>query len=135
MRIAVLLLFALLSAGLAWSGQVPSRQQTGAPRNGSVRLTGPDCSGVERWPTSMAFVHLKNAGNTDNDRLDFTKTRTKRLASEAIGRSRYRQVHHVTFTETSGKRIELITVNEATEEECSGSGVDVYVVAQHLGPN
>ncbi|MCB0293554.1 MAG: topoisomerase DNA-binding C4 zinc finger domain-containing protein, partial [Calditrichaeota bacterium] len=26
----------------------------------------PDCSGTERWATSMAFVHLKNARLTDN---------------------------------------------------------------------
>lgn len=44
----------------------------------------PECSGVERWATSMAFVHLKNAGITDNQKLDFTKTKTARQASEQI---------------------------------------------------
>jgi hypothetical protein len=34
----------------------------------------PDCSGVNNWATSMAFAHLKNAGLTDNDKVDFTKT-------------------------------------------------------------
>ena len=35
----------------------------------------PDCAGPERWPTSMAFGSLKNAGITNNDELDFAKTK------------------------------------------------------------
>ena len=93
----------------------------------------PDCSGTNRWPTNMAFVHLKNAGITDNSKLDFTKTKTIRLASEKIGKDLYRQVHIVTFTEKSGKTIEVITVNNASEEECSMSDVEVFVVSHHLG--
>jgi len=93
----------------------------------------PDCTGVESWATSMAFVHLKNAGITDNGKLDFTKTKTVRLASEKIGKDLYRQVHHVTFTEKSGKTIEVITSNDASSEECSMSGVEVYVVSKRLG--
>jgi hypothetical protein len=45
---------------------------------------GPDCSGG--WPTNMAFVHLKNAGLADNYSVDFSKTKTVRLASEKIGK-------------------------------------------------
>jgi len=61
----------------------------------------------------MAFVHLKNAALTDNDKLDFTRTKTERIASEAIGKGLYRQVHHVTFFEKSGRTIDVITVNTA----------------------
>jgi len=93
----------------------------------------PNCTGVDRWPTNMAFVHLKNAGITDNERIDFTKTKTIRLASEKIGENLYRQIHHITFIEKSGKTIEVITSNEASNEECSMSGVDVFVISQHLG--
>lgn len=93
----------------------------------------PDCTGVKRWPTKMAFVHLKNAGLTDNNKLDFSKTKTIRLASEKIGNDLYRQIHHITFTEKSGNKIEVIASNEASNEECSMSGVDVFVVSQHLG--
>jgi hypothetical protein len=92
----------------------------------------PDCSGVNRWPTNMAFVHLKNAGITDNHNLDFTKTKTIRLASEKIGKDLYCQVHHVKFTERSGNILEVITVNEVSSEECSMSGVDVFVISNHL---
>jgi len=93
----------------------------------------PDCTGVERWPTSMAFVHLKNAGLTDSNRMDFTKTITIRLASEKIGKNLYRQIHHIMFSEKSGRTIEVITSNKASSEECSMSDVDVFVISQHLG--
>ena len=93
----------------------------------------PDCSGVNRWATSMAFVHYKNTKYTDNEKLDFTKTKTTRLASEQIGKDLYRQVHHITFTEKSGNQIEVITVNDASNEECSMTGVDVYVVKEKIG--
>lgn len=98
----------------------------------SSTLAGPDCTGIERWPTKMAFVHLKNAGITDNNRLDFTKTKTVRLASEKIGEDLYRQIHHIIFSEKSGKIIEVFTINDASSEECSMSAVDVFVISQHL---
>ena len=81
----------------------------------------------------MAFVHLRNAGLTENEKLDFSKTKTTRLASEQIGKDLYRQVHLVTFIEKSGKTIEVITRNDASNEECSMSGVEVYVVSNRLG--
>jgi hypothetical protein len=83
----------------------------------------------------MAFVHLKNAGLTDNDRLSFDKTRTTRLASEPMRDGLFRQVHRVTFTERTGGTIEVITVNDVSADECSMSGVDVYVISKHLGPH
>jgi hypothetical protein len=81
----------------------------------------------------MAFVHLKNAGITTNEKIDFKMTTTTRLASEKIGKDLYRQIHHVTFTEKAGKTIEVITSNEASSEECSMSGVKIFVISQHLG--
>jgi hypothetical protein len=96
--------------------------------------TDPDCTGVERWPARMAFVHLKNATLIDNERVDFTKTSVVRLASEKVGKDLYRQVHRIQFIEKSGARLEVITVSDASHVEYSMSGVDVFVVAQHLGP-
>jgi hypothetical protein len=81
----------------------------------------------------MALTHLKNAGLVDNDRIDFAKTRSVQLASEKVNRDRYIQVHRVTFTGKDGRKLTAITVNDATAEECSGSGVHVYVVARELG--
>jgi hypothetical protein len=95
--------------------------------------SSPDCSSPTAWAPTMAFVHLKNAGLTDNSRLDFSKTTTKRLASERVGDGLWRQVHRVTFTEKTGSTVEVITVNDASVEECSMTGIEVYVVSQRLG--
>ena len=94
----------------------------------------PDCSGIERWPTSMAYVHLKNAGLLGPNITDFSKTKTVRLASEQIGDDLFKQVHKVTFTKVSGEIIEVITVNNASNQECSMSGVEVFIISKKLGP-
>lgn len=92
----------------------------------------PDCSGIDRWATSMAYVHLKNAGIIHSEQTDFSKTKTVRLASERIGEDEYRQIHHVIFKRTDGSEIEVITSNVASSEECSLSAVEVFVVSKHL---
>lgn len=102
-----------------------------APQRGVGK--DPNCTGVGSWPASMAFSHLRNAGLTNFDGVDFAKTQVVRLASEQIGKDLYRQLHDITFTEKSGAVIEVITMNDASHEECSMSGVDVFVVARHLG--
>lgn len=81
----------------------------------------------------MAFVHLKNAGLVSSDSVDVKKTATIRLASEKIGKDLYRQIHYVVFTQKNGKKIKVITTNNASSEECSMSGVDVYVVSRKIG--
>ena len=101
-------------------------------RPGYASAKDPDCAGVERWPTKMAFAHLKNAGILGDGTVDFTRTKTTRLASEKIGPDLYRQVHHVEFSNTSGETIEAITVNDASTEECSMGSVEVFVVSKHL---
>ena len=81
----------------------------------------------------MAFVYLKNAGITTNDKVDFTKTKTVRLASEKIGNDLYRQIHRVIFTEKSGKTIDVITINDVSSEEGSISNVEILVISKQLG--
>jgi len=81
----------------------------------------------------MAFVHLKNAGITDNNLIDFTRTKTTRLSSEKVGGDLYSQIHYVIFTEKSGQTIEVLTINNVSSEECSVSSVKVFVVSEVLG--
>jgi hypothetical protein len=81
----------------------------------------------------MAFVLLKNEGITTNSKIDFSKTKTVRLASEKIGKDLYHQVYDVIFTEYSGPTIEAIAVHDASHEECSMTGVALFVVSQRLG--
>jgi hypothetical protein len=96
----------------------------------SEKTHGPDCSGG--WPTNMTFVHLKNAGLADNRSIDWSNSKTVRIASEKIGKDLWRQVYHITFTRTSGDTIEAIAVHDASYEECSMTGVEVFVVSKHL---
>ncbi|WP_238537985.1 hypothetical protein [Paraburkholderia atlantica] len=81
----------------------------------------------------MALVHLKNAGITDPTKIDESKTKAVRLASEKVGKDLYRQIYDITFIEKNGPRIEVITSSEASAQECSMSGVDVFVVSRRLG--
>lgn len=101
-------------------------QLTGGQRVPAV----PNCTATGEWPTSLAFAALKNDGTTDNSMLDFTRTTTRRLASEEIGSGLFRQVHHVTFTETLGRTVQVITVSDASMDQCSISAVDVYVIGR-----
>lgn len=80
----------------------------------------------------MAFTHMKNAGLIDNSSIDFSKTRTVRLASQKIGKDLWHQVYDVTYTKKSGEAIEAIAIHDASSEECSMTGVDVCVISKHL---
>ena len=95
--------------------------------------SSPDCSGPNNWASNMAYVHLKNAGLLQPETTDFAKTQVTRLASEKIGKDLYRQVHQVTFAKTSMDKISVVTVSDASHEECSMSRVDVFVISQELG--
>ena len=116
-------LILILIAPVAWAGE-----------------KDPDCTGSESWPTMMAMTHLKNANIIDHDKheLDYSKTKVTRLASQKIGKSPYsgmvlyRQVHHIIFMELSGNAVEVVTVNDASNSECSEGGVEVFVVSKHL---
>ena len=101
-------------------------------RNAAIPAAGPDCS--SGWPTKMALALLQNAGMTDSGKIDLSKSKTVRLASQKIGKDLYRQVYDVTFTEYSGRQIEAIAMHEASNEECSMSGVKLFVISQRLGP-
>lgn len=82
----------------------------------------------------MALVHLKNAALADPAQIDASHTKAMLLASEKKGKTLFRQVYDITFQTRSGKTIEVITRSDASREECSMGGVDVYVVSRKLGP-
>ncbi len=95
--------------------------------------SAPNCSGPNNWASNLAFTYLKNAGLLQNKTIDFAKTKVTRLASEKIGDDLYRQIHQITFTEISGRTLTVITINDASHQECSMSDVEVFVVSQQLG--
>jgi hypothetical protein len=96
----------------------------------SLRTNGPDCSGG--WPTNMAQASLKNAGALNNEEIDFTRTKTTRLASEKVGKDLWHQVYFVTFFKRSGDSVQAVVVHDASIEECSMTEVQVYVVSKIL---
>ena len=67
------------------------------------------------------------------DLLDLSKTKVRRLASEKIGKDVYVQVHLVTYMKKTGEPVPVVTVNEASHQECSISATDVYVVSNKIG--
>ena len=117
----------LLALLMAFAVCAPTFVQSKAAKTG-----GPDCSGG--WPTNMTFTHLQNAGLVDNSSVDFSRTKTVRLASEKIGKNLWHQVYDVTFMKTTGEVIEAIATHDASREECSMSGVEVFVISKHLNP-
>lgn len=100
----------------------------------TVLADSPTCDGPSNWGPSMAHATLRNAGLIDNSQVDFSRTKVLRLASEKIGKDLYRQVHVVTFFRLDGTEIEAITVNDASNEECSMSGVKVFLIGRHFPP-
>jgi hypothetical protein len=51
---------------------------------GSSAAKTPACSGPDNWAAAMAHAQLKNANLTNNESLDFSKTRVTLLASGNI---------------------------------------------------
>ena len=80
----------------------------------------------------MAYAKLKNAGIVTPNVLDFSKTKTERLASQPVDVKTWHQVYLVTIFKKSGEKIQVIAVHDASDEECSMTDVDVFVVSQHL---
>ena len=77
----------------------------------------------------MAYTKLVNQGFIDRGDSEYQQTKTTRIASEKIGPDLYTQVHRIVFSNQSGEKVEVITVNNASNEECSMSSVDVYLVS------
>lgn len=96
----------------------------------------PDCAGPAQWAASAVGVRLKDL-QLSTKAADYDAVEVERLASEQIspdaeGRSLFRQVHKVTVRD-GGNTFVAITVNVASRQECSESGVDVYVVSLACG--
>ena len=96
----------------------------------SGKRHGPDCGGG--WPTNMAQTLLKNNGVLKSEEIDSSKTKTTRLASEKLNNDLWHQVYLVTFVSRSGESIQAIVVHDASIEECSMTGVQVFLVSKRL---
>ncbi|MCK9385569.1 MAG: hypothetical protein M0Q15_13195 [Nevskia sp.] len=113
--VAPLLIFLIFFASLSASGK------------------SPDCAYQDGWASNMAFTWLKNAALVSNEDLDLKKTEVIEIASEKISKDLYRQIHRIRFYKRNGDALDVITVNNASHDECSMSGVDVYLISRKLG--
>jgi aconitase B len=82
------------------------------------------------WPMNMAQAWLKNAHVVDITQLDHKKTEIKLLAEEKKSKTLVTQVYHFIFYGRAGGRYEVITQNDASDIECSISGVNTWLIAQ-----
>jgi hypothetical protein len=80
----------------------------------------------------MAQTLLKNDGIMKSEEIDSSKTKTTRLASERLNNDLWHQVYLVTFVSRSGESIQAIVVHDASMEECSMTGVQVFLVSKRL---
>ena len=90
---------------------------------------GPDC---DSWPMNISESWLQREGIVDIKNLDEPKTKSTLLASEKKAKGLYTQIYHFIFYDAIGNSYETITNNDASYEECSMSGVDVYLIPRSV---
>lgn len=93
----------------------------------------PNCAYPDGWAASMAQGQLEDAGFFRAKQVDFTKSTVTELGAQKVGKDLYRQVHLVRFVTRAGEVIQAITVNNASNQECSMGGVEVYPVSKKIG--
>lgn len=98
----------------------------------SAERDHPDCTGQDRWPASSVGVHLRNLQLSEKaggyDKVVVELLTSERLPPDARGRAIFRQVHKVTVHDGE-KTFVAVTVNDASRQECSESGVEVFLVS------
>lgn len=98
----------------------------------SAERDHPDCTGQDRWPASIVGVHLRNLHLSEKaggyDKVDVELLASEQLPPDTRGRAIFRQVHKVTVHDGENTFV-AVTVNEASRQECSESGVDVFLVS------
>lgn len=87
------------------------------------------------WPTDIGEARLKEMRLLDPAQVDERRISAMPLAIQKIGPDLYRQVYHIVFPfkkpDIDGRTlVEIVTVNNASSDECSMSGVEVYVIGR-----
>ena len=85
------------------------------------------------WPINSGEVKLQNAGIVKMSELDHRKTKAVPVAIEKIGDDLYRQIYEITWYSKSGQQFRTITINDASSQECSITGVTMYMVSRKIG--
>ncbi|WP_017345897.1 hypothetical protein [Pantoea sp. A4] len=82
------------------------------------------------WPMNITEGWLKNAGIIDIPDLDESKTEVTLLVSQKNHHHIYTNIFRFVFHAKDGRTFEVITQNLASEDECSISGVNSYLVSR-----
>lgn len=98
----------------------------------NVQANDSYCSSIHSFATSTAYVVLKNMNAINPENVDYNRTQTILLSSQKIGDDLYKEIHHIIFYKKNGKPIEVITINDTSSEECSMSGVDIYLINKKI---
>jgi len=101
----------------------------------SENFKHPDCVRKNSWAVNMALGYMKNNRIITPQEINHEKTTILRLSSEKKENGIFRQVHYIVFTTKSDLIIKVITVNDASFEECSMSDVAVFLIEKELDSN
>jgi hypothetical protein len=92
-------------------------------------LTLPELA-EKRWRSEVTECRYCKNVRTGSD-----KNEAIPVVIEKIGKDLYRQVYDITWYSKSGDQFRAITINDASSQECSVSGVTMYVVSRRIGPD
>ncbi|MDW6002753.1 hypothetical protein [Vibrio mangrovi] len=81
------------------------------------------------WPMNMAKIWLQDKKIVNEDELNEDRTQFKLLASETMKNAQYTDVYLFSFFDKTGKEYDVITQNISSDEECSISDVNIYMVS------
>ncbi|MCO6518702.1 hypothetical protein [Snodgrassella sp.] len=87
-------------------------------------------TGCHSWPMNMTEAWMQNAEIVDIPNLDESKTKITLLALGKKKKGLYTQIYHFIFYDRKGNSYEVITKNEASDDECSMSDVDSYLISK-----
>ncbi|MCO6506180.1 MAG: hypothetical protein J6570_03610 [Snodgrassella sp.] len=93
-------------------------------------LSHAKATGCHSWPMNMTEAWMQNAEIVDIPSLDESKTKITLLALGKKKKGLYTQIYHFVFYDRKGNSYEVITKNEASDDECSMSDVDSYLISK-----
>lgn len=93
----------------------------------SAKVVPQDCVA---WPMNITEGWLKRSGIIDISDLDEPKTEVKLLASQRKAHNLHTNIYRFVFHAKDGRKFEVITQNDASDEECSMSEVNSYLVSK-----
>ncbi|SER18994.1 hypothetical protein SAMN05216522_113104 [Rosenbergiella nectarea] len=96
------------------------------PLFASAKNSSNDC---HSWPMNMAEVWLKNSGFIKIPDIDESRTEVKLLSSEKKPHNLYTNIFKFVFYTKDHKKFEVITQNDASDDECSITEVNSYLVS------